>query len=121
MILSFKYRCCDETFQIQDKQVTINHPNDTNILKHEVLTCPTDPNSGSLSSNPTNSDIDIEETKVCEFGTFQDYRLEHGDTKLVSVENEGKNINVNRTWLKLPNLDIPIQSDTYCVRKIMRI
>ena len=106
----FLHRCCGDTYQIQSKKVKVNQSeaNQTNVLKHELLTCP---------SYQTPSKIKLEDqTKVCEYGTFQDYRMEHGKTELVSFDKENSTVLVNRTWLELPNLKIPAHSDTYCVR-----
>ena len=99
---------------MQSKKVKVNQTeaNQTNVLKLELLTCPSHPKSSRINLN-----VEEDQPKVCEYGTFQDYRMQHGNTKLVSLDKEGNTVLVNRTWLELPNLRIPVHSDTYCVRK----
>lgn len=99
---------------MQRKKVKVNQTeaNQTNVLKHELLTCPSHPNTSQISLG-----VEEDQPKVCEYGTFQDYRMQHGKTELVSFDKEENTVLVNRTWLELPNLRIPAHSDTYCVRK----
>ena len=110
-------RCCEETFHIESKQIRVDQSqvNETNLLKYEILTCPNSRNSSDLSLEKSNLNHDEEDRKLCEYGTFQDYRVQHGNAKLVALGDERKTITVNRTWLDLPNLQIPVQSKTYCV------
>lgn len=68
------------------------------------------------SSSLTTSKLKDEEPKICEFGAFQDYRMKIATTEMVFLDQEKKHVLVNRTWLELPNLQIPVHSDTYCVR-----
>ena len=68
------------------------------------------------ASNQAESQQEIEEPKVCEFGAFQDYRMKHARTELVTLDRQRKHVLVNRTWLELPDLKIPVHSDAYCVR-----
>ena len=112
-ITPFWYRCCEETFQIQIEKQKVNQTesNQTNILTHESLICPRT-NSSSL----TTLKLKDEEPKICEFGAFQDYRMKIATTEMVFLDQEKKHVLVNRTWLELPNLQIPVHSDTYCVR-----
>ena len=107
-------RCCENTYQIQSKKVKVNQTesNKTTILKQESLTCPSEQLSRQSRSNSN-----IENPKTCEFGTFQDYRISHGATKMVSLNENKSQVFVNRTWLELPDLRIPIHSNTYCVSK----
>ena len=117
-MFSYIQRCCADTLQIQSKEITTNH-SETNVMKHELITCPNNLNLSSSLSIQTNVTGNEDDPKVCEYGTYKDYRLQHGDTKLVSVDSEEETVNINRTWLGLPNLQIPIQSASYCVRKLL--
>ena len=105
---------CNACANIQIK-VDQSQANETNLLKYEIVTCPNNRNSSDLSLKNSYSTQNKEDRKVCEYGTFQDYRLQHGDAKLVALDKERKTITVNRTWLDLPNLKIPVESNTYCV------
>ena len=108
-----QYRCCEETYQIQLEKRNVNQTesNQTNILKHESLVCPRI-NTSSLTMSKKKD----EEPEICEFGAFQDYRMKIATAEMVSLDQEKKHVIVNRTWLELPNLQIPVHSDTYCVR-----
>ena len=113
------YRCCEETYQMRIEKRIVNQTesNQTNILKHESLVCPRiQPPIGINASSQTVSKMKDEEPKVCEFGAFQDYRMKIGSAEVVSLDQEKKHVLVNRTWRELPNLRIPVHSDTYCVR-----
>ena len=91
-----------------------------NVRKHEILTCPANPNLiTSLSINQNPARLENESRRVCKYGMFQDYRLQLGDRKVYTIDKEENTISINRTWLQLPSLNIPIQSDSYCVRKLL--
>ena len=93
------------------------------VRRQELLTCPSEThlNSSKISTVSIQTDLNIPREKPngaitkCEYGTFQDYRFEHRNTKLISIENDETHLTINRSWLDLPKLDIPIHSDTYCV------
>ena len=53
------------------------------MLKHELITCPS-----HQKSSQTNLNVDEDPPKVCEYGTFQDYRVQHGKAELVSFDKE---------------------------------
>ena len=88
-----------------------------------MLTCPSraNANSSEISKLPNETDLNPTREKPndaitkCEYGTFQDYRFEHRNTRLISIENDETHLTINRSWLDLPKLNIPIHSDTYCV------
>ena len=67
-----------------------------------------------LASNGNWSDKVV--SRPCEDGVFQSYQLEHGEKRMVTLENKpNRTVHINREWMGLPDLYIPVESDSYCV------